>query len=106
MTETAQEFVAPSAINQVVSREAAPQAIEQLRADRLNNRIGEADYFKRLDYLHSVASSDPSKDAPAPPKAHETLEERLERDYSEHMTPPATPEQYANLAVPDVAGFS
>jgi hypothetical protein len=89
-------FAPMTPIDQPVTRDAAPAAIEQLRADRLNGRVTEGDYFKRSEYLHGVLAADPASAPPAPPKTFETQEEQFERQYDELMTAP-TPEHYTNL---------
>jgi hypothetical protein len=83
-------------VDQVVTREAAPAALEQLRADRFNGKVSEDHFNKRGDYIRSVMDGKPGEAPPAPPKAVETIEERFDRDYAEHMTAPR-PELYNNL---------
>jgi hypothetical protein len=104
--ESDQAYSAPIALDQVVTREAAPAALEQLRADRASGRMTQGDYFTRLDYLHAVIDSDPTHAAPNPPKGVETMEERFERDYAEHMAAPDDGAGYGSLIVPRVESFS
>jgi hypothetical protein len=97
MTEQTQtEFTPPQPVDQVVAREAAPAALEQLRADRLNGKLGQDAYLQRSEYLHGVLAAEPGAAAPAPPKAFATQDEQLEQSYANHMQAPK-PEHYANL---------
>lgn len=105
MTENA-EFTPAPLLDQVVTREAAPAAIEQLRADRANGKISQDFYFKRSDYLHGVLSAEASGAPPALPQVHETEQQALERTYAEQMAPPEHAGQYRGLSMPELKGFS
>lgn len=83
-------------LDQPVTRDQAPAALEALRADRVNGRVSEDHYFKKSDYLRGVMDSAPEAPPPAPPRQVETFEELYRRDVDAQMSG-ASAEHYTNL---------
>jgi hypothetical protein len=95
-------FTPMAAPDQAVTRESAPAALEQLRADRMNGRVDESAFLQRSEYLHRVLSAQPGA-APPPANVLASPEDLVARDVDLQMSAPA-PERYTNIPSAEALG--